>query len=410
MPLLFLLAGLLAGSCLPAGAQALALDADTAAAMALERNLSVLARQLDLGARERARSSRWNLLVPALSARASLARTYPLPAGLGMGLEASLGLTAASGYRMRDAVLAYEAGLLDLHTARRQLERDVRISFYSLIVGRRRAELAEQSIATSQRRLEIARQNFELGRVSELELLNVQVALENLRPALAQARLDYQIEEMRFKELLGLEAAREITLAGSLEPASGRAELDGLLRQAEASPQIQAFLRQRLVLSNRKKLAVAEGFAPVLSLSYSYAPVDSWSAHSFRLGLAVPLDSWIPRSQDRLQVREIDDSLSRLELELAAARRQLEIQVRSLALELSKSRTGIEAGQKNVELAGKAHELAEREYRAGLVDLLTVLEAYDRLQEAQLDWLAESYSYQVGLLNLAFLLNIEGEE
>ena len=284
--------------------------------MAVQRNLSLLARQLDVAARERARSSRWNLLVPTLSAGASLAQTYPASAGLGVGLEASLGLSAASSYRMRDAVLAYEAGFLDLQTARRQLERDVRISFYSLIVGRRRAELAEQSIETSQRRLEIARQNFELGRVSELDLLNVQVALENLRPALAQARLDYQIEEMRFKDFLGLDAAREITLAGSLEPASGQAGLDGLLRLADGSPQIQAFLRQRLILSNQKKLAVTEEFAPVLSLSYSYDPVESWSAHSFRLGLAVPLDSWIPRSQGRLRVKEIEDSLARLELEL----------------------------------------------------------------------------------------------
>jgi outer membrane protein TolC len=405
MRLIILLAGILALSPVAGPAQVMVLDSDAAAALALEHNLSILSRRLDLAVLERARSARWNAFVPALDARASLGQSYPESPQVAVSLQASLGLTAAAGYRLRDSLLAYQAGSLDLQTARRQLERDVRISFYGLLLSRRRTELAEQSIQTSQRRLEIARQNYERGRVSELELLNVQVALENLRPALAQARLDYQTGEMQLKDFLGLDPAREVALAGSLQPVGTSADLSELLALAAANPQILALQQQRLILENQRKLAAMEGFSPTLSLSYSYSPTQSWAAQSFAVALAVPLDPWLPRSQGRLRVREMDDSLARLELELAAARRQVEIRVRSIVLGLHKSRAGMEAGRKNVELAGKAYELAEREYQAGLADLLTVLEAQDGLQEALLGSLAESYNYQVGLLDLAFLLN-----
>jgi outer membrane protein TolC len=403
---------------LPAPAeQELILDIETAVTTALENNLGLQSQNLELAGLERARRAAWNSFLPTASARVSTSRGL-LGSGAGLwnlsfGLQAGLSLAGDSGYEIRGALLDYQLGLIDAETARKRLERDVCIAYYGLLLKRSEGELIARNIETSAQRYALARESYERGRASELEMLNALVALENQKPKLAEANLAYATAMMRFKQALGLDLEKEIRLTGSietLEPALP-AE-DSVSRYLPGRLDMLALVKEREILENRKTKSAFEEFVPDLSVSYSYTPnlEQPWSSgwetrSSLGLTVSIPLDPWLPLSAGRVRRQEIRDDLEAKALELAAQRLEAQIEIRSLLLEVENARRFIRVAEQNAELARRVYALTEQEFDAGVSDFLTLQEADDDLREAQLEVLTAGYDFRVGLLRLEYALN-----
>jgi outer membrane protein TolC len=417
-----LLAGLLWLSVLPLPAQERVLDIDLAVRTALENNLALKIASLDLAGEERARRTAWNSLLPSLSARAGTSRGLLGPdAGdwsLSLGLQAGLNLAGDSVYQRRGAVLAYQRGLLDLETARRQLEREVRVAYYALLLAQSKIALIEGNIATSRQRYELARESYERGRASELEMLNARVALENLRPKLDDANFDYADKLLRFKQDLGLDLDTVISLTGTIETREGPLVPEDPIESFLAGRfDIRALVKEGEILENRRKQSALEEFAPTLSVAYSVTPglADPWSGawaggdwetrSSLGVTFSLPLDPWLPASASRVQVRDLEDAIARNALALTEQRREAEIEIRSLVLEVENARRSLEVAGQNLALARRVFVLTEQEYNAGMSDFLTLQEADDGLREAQLALLTAGYDLRVGLLELEYALN-----
>lgn len=406
---------------LPVPAQVLVLDIETAVVTALEKNLDLHIQRSELAGRERIRQAAWNSFLPSAGANVSTSRSLlEADAGawnLALGLQARLSLAVDSAYAIRGALLAYQSGLIDLETARRQLERDVRTAYYGLLLQRSKIDLIERNIITSRQRYEFTSTSYERGRASELERLNALMALENLKPKLDEANLSFATAMMRFKQDLGLDLATEITLTGTIEVREPALPADNFVsRYVPGRLDIQGKVKEREILENRKKQSGYEEFAPELSLSYSYSPSlqDPWSSSwtgswetrsSLGVTLSIPLDPWLFSSPSRMRMQEIEDAIAVNALELAGQRLEAEIEIRSLVLEVENSHRYVQVAEQNLTLARKVYTLTEQEYNAGLNDFLTLQEADDGLRAAQLALLTASYNSRVGLLRLEYTLN-----
>lgn len=405
---------------LPVPAQELVLDIETAVVTALEKNLDLHVQGLELAGRERVRQAAWNSFLPSAGARVSTSRSLEPGPGvwdLAFGLQAGLSLAVDSAYEIRGALLAYQSGLIDLETARRQLERDVRTAYYGLLLQRSKIELIERNITTSYQRYEFTSTSYERGRASELEMLNALVALENLKPKLDEENLTFATAMMRFKQDLGLDLATEITLTGTIEAQEPALPAEDLVsRYVPGRLDIQGKVKEREILENRKKQSAYEEFAPELSLSYSYTPslqdpwgsswAGSWETRSsLGVTLSIPLDPWLLSSPSRMKMRDIEDAIAVNALELAGQKLEAEIEIRSLVLEMENSHRYVQVAEQNLALARKVYALTEQEYNAGLSDFLTLQEADDGLRAAQLALLTASYNSRIGLLRLEYALN-----
>jgi outer membrane protein len=407
----------------PVPAQELVLDIETAVAMALENNLDLQAQRLELAGSERESKAAWNSFLPSATARVSTSRGLLGPAAgvwdLSFGLQAGLALSGGSAYEIRGALLAYQSGLIDLETARSQLERDVRIAYYGLLLERSKIELIERNIDTSRQRYELSRASYERGRVSELEMLNALMALENLKPRLDEESLAYTTAMMRFKQDLGLDLAGTINLTGIIEAEEPELPAEDLVaRYAPGRLDIRVLVKEQEILENRKKQTATEEFVPELSVSYSYTPglTDPWSGSwgsdgswetrsSLGVTLSIPLAPWLPSSTSRVKMQDLEDAIELNALELAGRRLAAEIEIRSLVLEVENAQRSVQVAEQNLALARKVYALTEQEYNAGLSDFLTLQEADDGLQAAQLALLTASYNSRVGLLRLEYALN-----
>jgi outer membrane protein TolC len=406
------------------------LDSETAVSLALKKNLGLQAEKIDLETKERAKQTSWNEFLPSVSVGAALnhsredkkavtSMSDSSPWDMSGSIKASLPLSAANRYSIQNRKLAYEEGEISLEDVEKQLEREVKKEFYNLIVLRDKIILIEQNIETAQKRYDQAKTNYENGLVPELTMLSAQVTLENLKPDLEEVKVTYETAQMQFIQMLGLDRDIDIALVGSIEPEIISLCAASLIQKHLSSRlDLQGLMKNLEVLENQKKLTKAEEYTPLLSFTYSYSTgvhdpfhadwgsAESWSGNStFGISLSLPLDGLIPGSSSKVKIKEIDDSIGKARIELTQARQLAEIEIESIVLRLDKSLRTLYALEQNVALAQKTYNLTEKEYNAGVVELLEVEEAYDELQEAKLGVLEEKYNYLMGIFDLEYALN-----
>lgn len=439
--------------------ESLTVDLERAVELALEYNLSLKGKQLDLVKKRRAMSTVWNSFVPSLGVTATVSRmneartvsgvtvdptsesipgsgvydrmvsysTEISPWNLSLGVNADLMLNLALFDGITATRLSYESGLISYEQARKQLDRDVRKNFYNLLLMQRNRELFLQQIAAAESRYEQARINYRNGLVPELTMLQAQVAWENLKPALEAMDLGFDQALGGFKMTLGLGQATELELQGTIEIEPVELEAQPLIDEYLAGRlDIQSLIYGMESLKVAKRSTINRAFTPNLVLGWSYDPSvndpfnsdtdlfdgDSWNQQGgmLRITLAMQLEGLLPGSKTRVALADMDEDLRNMQLGLMQAIEGAEMEINALVKSLKKSQSSLNTLQLNVELAQRAYRMAEEAYRAGSRELLEVQNSEIELNKARYELLKEKYTYVTGLLDLQYALNTSMEE
>ncbi len=344
--------------------------------------------------------------------------TWNLSAGLNMNLT----LTAALIYGIKATILNYEAGALNIQAAEQKLARDVKKTFYNLLLMEENIVLMERKIASAQRRYEQAKINYEFGLVDEYTMLSAQVGVENMKPGLEGLKMGYKSLMMNFKFLLGLDIGTDITLKGTIEPESITLDAKNLVNKYLTERlDIQGLVKQLEIVRNAKNATIA-GMTPALTFMLSFDPAfmqdpfdeawfkditDNWSQQSgmFSVTVSVPLDQIIPYSQSRADIADSNDTIAQLRTSLLQAVKGAEMEIQTIVMNLQQTQKIFETLRLNVDLAQRAYVLAEEAYNAGGRALIDVEDAEDKLQEAEFEVLKEQYNYLSYLMDLEYALN-----
>jgi len=405
---------------------------EKAVAMAMAENLTLKGEGKSVSVKKRSMDTRWNALAPDFTLSSSLAKANEKPVlgdyhwNLSWQFSAQLVLSASLFDGLRYLVQDYDAGLISYENAVRLLEREVKKSFYSLLVLDESVKLIQSNIDTAEKSFRQAEINFRNGLVSEMDKLQSQVTLESLRPEYVEASNSYQSALLSFKDLLGLEGEDEISLEGDIEP---------VLYDLDANQLVFASLTDRLdirqLVSSIKMLETdlsssKNSRLPSLILGYNKnmifaddpfkesitgAPEESWTdAGTFSLSFSLDLDALVPGLSKDTEIKNKKDKISQSETELSNALREADTEVRTIVMNLQKSVRKIESLKYSENLARRSYELASEGYNAGTVELLTMEKTMNQLQEAELKIVQEKYNYQAALLDLEYAINKSLEE
>ena len=432
----------------PDAAAPVEITIESAVAIALRNNLGLRSELIELEIARRNLAGRYSVFIPELSAGATLARPHVAPenpfADLAEGLslpgadeledparwalrpelQAQLTFTTSMLHRIRGTQVAYRAGLLEIEDARKQLERDVRQSFYELLLLQENLTITDRRIANAAEQYEDAEANYEAGLIDEFSLLQAQVALENLRPQRRRQQLALDTGLLAFVQSLGLARGTEVRLVGSISAAEGELPPEEyVLGFVGGNPGLRRADQTLRLLENQLALERSARH-PTLTVSYAENPelagdplsadpleIDNWSrGGQFALSLRVPLDPHFPRSEARTRIDNRRSERARAELEIQEAREQVELRITQLLRSLGASIEQLETLALNFELAERAYELALESYEAGLREFSDVRDAEVELEEARVAVLEEQYEYLSNLLELEYQLGISLDE
>jgi outer membrane protein TolC len=411
--------------------------------LAIKSNLSLESSRISTTTQKRKADTAWNVFIPTVEIGGSLGRlnekpaatVLPLPEAVGgpisMGggyqwrlsgsLQIALNLNVALFEGMRNLRLEYEGGLITYEKAKAQLERDVRKSYFQMLLVQENIALLKENMAAAERRVEMARANYRAGLAPELTLLQAQVTMENLKPSIDQAENGLKLSMAQFAMNLGLPYDTEFTLIPLTEDTVfiPLDVADLISRAASGKPDIQELRQSILIRESIRKKTFYEIFTPTLSLSWNGDPTfqgdpwkdswfmeDGWKQQSgmFRLTLGFRLNGLLPFSAEAQGLKEIDDGLSSLNIGLAQAIRGTEVEIYNTVLSLEQTRTTVEAQRLTVDLAERSYRLTEQAYRAGLNDLLEVQNAELELRKARLGILEQQFNYLKSLIDLEYAI------
>lgn len=412
----------------------LRLTVEEAVSTAREGNLGLVSPRIAAEGKRRADALAWNNFLPTVDVSGTLGRwnkeqsTYvftPMPSEVALprwSLSASFSTQLMLNLALFEGVKSlradYEAGLISYAQAEAQLERDVRKSFYNLLLLEENMRLMEEQIEAARRRWEQARANYNSGTAPELTMLQAQVAYENLKPALEEMRIGHRAARDAFAMTLGLSRGAEVVLAGTIEPAYANLDTETLISSGLSSRlDIQSLVKSIESLQIAETALKYRLWTPSLILGWNLDPSfsgdpweddlfdpDLWSQRSgmFRATLSLRLNGLFPFTQDGQQLADMRDQRESLRASLAQALRGAEMEIDGLVRRLEKSRTSHAALELNASLAERAYRLSEEAYAAGAADLLDVQNAELELRKARLELLKEDYTYVTGLLDLEY--------
>jgi outer membrane protein TolC len=380
---------------------------DTAVESALARNVSVERSKISCDALKRKSDQSWNTLIPSIRAGAGITKTNETKITTKYGLvSSSLSLSPSTFVSIREAQLNYEAGMISRETALRSVELNVRKAFYSLIYERENVALLEKQLESAQREYDQTIAKQRAGLVPEVDALSAQVTLENLKPSLESAQTALSSDMAAFKQLIGVEQDESIRLDGTLDEALSLKEIN-LSGVGTSSDSVLALEKSLELAKVGKALAIANVFAPTVSLGYTYQPSQTDVSGSKRTdsgylsaSVTFSVDSLLPWSSSAETARAASDAVKDASLQLANERVSAAIEKNTLLESIVQSRSTLNARKLGVDLAQRNYNLTSDAYKAGTKDILALQSSSDALQEAKVSLLKQSYTLISNVLDL----------
>jgi outer membrane protein TolC len=406
---------------LPGGGDALILSLDETVRRALEENLGLKRRLIDLSTAEYASKNLWAEIFPGISAGAGISygtglfaetadsgRTaYDMSAGL------SLALSAGIPQAMKIIRLAYEIRLLEYEDARRQLEITVTKNFYALLADRENLSHLENTLELAEHQLERDRIAFNNGIKGELAFLQSRLGAETARYNLSNARTAYADRFGDFLVLAGIAQDRPAVLEGRIDIRPINADAEALIR--ERLPRRPDILSQRQVIENLEytaKQTALEARAPSLSLSARWAGQFEPFTDRFTgsASVSIPLDPWIPGTGRDRALKSARANIEKARLDLKNTENAAASQIRSLVSRLRDSWASIEIARLSVEIAERTYTLHEEGFRLGTVESLALEDTRNSLAEKRQQLLQSELAYQTMTLDLAAAVHVDWKE
>ncbi|HPY52912.1 MAG TPA: TolC family protein, partial [Treponemataceae bacterium] len=311
-------------------------------------------------------------------------------------------------------------GLLSYEAARRDTEQNVKKAFYGLLLQEGSLAISKEKLASAQKRKTQMEANFKNGLVSELQYLQVQLALETQKPAIMEAELLLAQQKELFAFLLGLPLGTEIVLVGEIAPHIQEFNADELIAEyLGRSFELAQLDKNKELMETQLRATLLQTYTPTIVLSQTFNPAlgkidddwfkkDNWADTSgaFSLTIAFNLTNLLPFSGMGQNIKKTRDTIEKLELSKKQALHMSEIDIRNIIQRLEKTRAAIEVMKLNEEIARKALRLSEEAYNAGLLEYLDLKDAETSLLQAELGVLSEKFNYSIGLLDLEKAIGI----
>ena len=427
---------------------------------AIKNNLMLETARIGTDIQRRSASHAWNQFLPSAMVSGTMARSnwansvsgaapVPIPGMdplhgvvpfsmdmprwnvIGM-FTATLDFSFALIESVRTAELEYRSGLLTFEKARLQIEQAVRKMYNQILLLEANAALLDDSFNNAIRQAEIAQANFNAGLAPRLVMLQAQVAVENMRPAINDLANNLQNLKGNFALILGL--PHDIDF--ELEPVLHETTFDTSFFPPDLADFITAFgtsgkpdiaeLQAQIntLQSQRKALRLGH-FTPFIRLGWDigsmFDPVldpfdnnwftrDHWTTGqvggslSFTVGMS--LNGLLGFTREGQMRRDIDAGLQIQHIQLAQMIRETELEIFNKINALETTRTSAEIQQAAVELAQLSYDLTEEAYRAGLQDFQSVQNAALALEQARLQLLTLYFNFLNDIIDLEYALGV----
>ncbi len=287
---------------------------------------------------------------------------------------------------------------------------NVKKAFYGVLLTKNLYEVTSLSFKNAQDNLNNVKAYQNQGLVSEFDLLQAEVRVENIRPVLLQMENTLKNAKDGLKIVLGINQNENIDVTGELE--YEKYSIPGADETVETALKLNYSLK-----SLRLKKDVDEAFIdldrseywPSLYgfANYSYAgSSDDFKFNNYSsamVGLTFQMNLFMGgQSKNRVEQSEI--TVKQTASQINQVEDYVSSQVKQKLNELKRVESLLDAQERNVKLAQRAFEIATIRYKEGTGNQLEIENADVALRQARTNRLQAVYDYIVAKSELEQLL------
>lgn len=275
-------------------------------------------------------------------------------------------------------------------------------AFYAVLLAEDNHKVYKEIYDNARSNYDNVKQKFDVGRVSEYDLISAGVTVSNAEPAMYDAENNVRIALWQLKALMGIDLDTEIECADSLgnyRKTMTGAAVDLSVDGNSALAQLEI---QRRQLDKSLEATKAADYPTLgLTANYQWSSMDNtfrfrkyrWIPYSVAaISLNIPIFAGGKRRSD---IRQVEKNIESLALRRENTERELQVEMLQQTSRMQTCIRQFDAASSSVEEAQRGYDIAVRRYEVGGGTLLEIDNSQVALARAQLNLNRSIYDYLV---------------
>ena len=280
--------------------------------------------------------------------------------------------------------------------------------FFNLLLAQINYEIAQTNFANTDTLYKISVGRFNLGKIAENDLLQMELSLMNSRNNVAQGKLDIQLGTLRLRNFLNIKGNEEIMLVEPTTIPQFNVDQQKAISEAKSNrKQIIEF--ERLKLEADRDVARAKGENRLnanLVASYGLtqsailvenAYIEPLDQQRLRIGFQVPIVDW---GRAKSQIRTAVANRELVELNVSQAEQNFEQEIILLSTQFEMYREKLKIAIKSDTIAQKRLEISMQRYLIGKIGILDLNVALDERVQAKRNYVQTLRDFWISYYDL----------
>lgn len=288
---------------------------------------------------------------------------------------------------------------LTLENTKQTIKLTTTQDYFKILQCRNLIEVDQEAVNTLQAHLDNVNVQYRVGTAAKADVLSSQVSLANAQQSLVSAQNDYDVAVSVFNNVIGLPIDTVVNIRDELKYTKYELALDECTSYALRNRPDGIAAQQQVKQVEATVKAAKAGNAPQISMVASksiagskafdddHTSSDEWSA-----GISA---SWnvFDNNVTQAQVRQKEAALRKAQEAALAQKETIQLEVRQAYLNLITAEKNVQTTQVAVEKAREDYNIAQVRYNAGVGTNLDVMDAEEKLTQAQTNYITTLYNY-----------------
>jgi outer membrane protein TolC len=429
----------------PAGAETLRLTLEEAVGLGIQNSATIRSKSIAISSAQAATAATKAARYPSLNLTGTFTRLFEQPSPVSffdpttgnplgtlgfqvaqnpVSLSFDLNQPIYTFGKIKNSIQKNEKGIeaaeLDLKEETRKLSVEISRAFYGYLLAKEAVKINEETLKFKQETLDAARKKYEVGIVSDFEVLQAESDVIGFQPQLISSQNQVRFALLAVIDLLNVKTEEgegfDIELVGDLKPEYYALDKQEIFRKAlDNKYEIRSFKKGMEAAAIETKLVRAAN-KPIFSAFGNYtvqSQVDPSSGDDiywgegawrddFTIGAVaqVPISALFPWSRERADKSKDELDFAQMKLSLTTIESGIRLNIENLLLKLEEAKAKIASMEKSVELMTRLHKTSRERYGLGLVSNIELRDAETNLNNAQLGRVQAIYDYKVAFLSL----------
>lgn len=305
---------------------------------------------------------------------------------------------------IKAADLAMNANELGLELCKQQVKAATMSAYYQALQAKNQIKVAQDSVNTLTEHLKNVNAQYTVGTVAKSDVLGTQVQMANAEQNLINANNSYDVAIASLNNVMGLPTDTELNLTDSLDYNVYEIPLEECTAYARNNRPDVLMADYQVAIAEAGVQQAKAGYMPKVSAqaSKSWAGEDPFGSdetdkrygqnNNWTAGVVLSWDIW-DNNVTQSKVNQSKAAVAKAEAAAENTRQSGDLEVRTAYLNLKAAEKSINTTQVAVDKAQEDYKIAQVRYAAGVGTNLDVMDAEEKLAQAQTNYYTALYNY-----------------